>query len=336
LGEGSGMPSSNNIEQNKVGEYWAKPLSVSEKKLVAWMEHPKIQGYINSRITGDSAIDWFSYVNKKYITAPVELGLSLGCGEGGLERHGLFLGTVKYFDAIDISAGAIDIARKEALNAGIADRVNYIVSDINQLQLAVEKYDVIFASMSIHHVEKLEPLFDQICNAIRNDGLFICNEYLGPSRFQLSAERLQLINELLSILPKRFRYLIQNGAPTSHIKTSYQNHPLSWFIENDPSEAIRSTEIIDVLKNTFEIVEYRPYGGSILHFLLQDIVGNFKNGEEEDDAWLNILGYFEKALEDRGIITSDFAMVVAKPKHADNQSIYQPFGSTCSGFAQKS
>ncbi len=308
------MSSSKNTEQNKVAEYWGKSLSVSEKKLVAWMGHPGIQRHINMRITGDPSLDWFTYVNQKYIPVPVERGLSLGCGEGGLERHAFFLEKVKHFDAIDISQGAVETARREAERLGILDKVNYITADLNRLKLPLGRYDIVFASMSIHHIEPLESLFGQIHAALREGGYFICNEYIGPTRFQLPEERIRLINDLLSHLPERLRKLIRNGAATSDIKTSHQNPPLSWFIENDPSEAIRSGDIVPALCTCFDIVEEKPYGGGILHFLLQDIIGNFGDENKEDNAWINMLGYFEKYLEDHDIISSDFSLIVAKSK----------------------
>lgn len=84
-------------------------------------------------------------------------------------------------------------------------------------------------------------------------------------------------------------------------------------ISVDPSEAIRAQEIVPVLKDYFEMVEYRPLGGSILQFLLADIAGNFT-----DDAgrqWLDILFGIEDALLESGDLTSDFAYIVATPKH---------------------
>ena len=297
----------------KVNRFWADSPSLQELRLISWMEHPRVQRYINSRTTGDPTLTWFPYVNQKYIPLPLGHALSLGCGRGGLERHAFALGTVETFDAIDISSGCIDEARSTAQRLGLGSKVNYIVANLNELRLEPQKYDAVFASMSIHHVEALETLYAQLCLSLRDDGFFICNEYIGPSRFQLTAGRLQLINELLPILPTRYRRIIRDGKATSDIKTVYNNLPLTWFDEHDPSEAIRSADIMSVMRKYFHIIEFRPYGGGLLHFLLENIVGNFQDGQEDDNAWLDILTYIEQLLEERAIIDSDFALIVATP-----------------------
>jgi hypothetical protein len=119
-----------------------------------------------------------------------------------------------------------------------------------------------------------------------------------------------MINKLLSILPTRYRQIIRDGKVTSDTKIVHQNPPLAWFDENDPSEAVRSSSIMPIIRQYFQIVEYRPYGGSLLQFLLENIVGNFKD-DQEDNAWLDILIYTEQLLEESAVIDSDFALIVA-------------------------
>lgn len=302
-----------NTDLERVDRFWTDSPSLEAKRLISWMEHPRVIRYINSRTTGDSSLTWFPYIIQKYIPLPVSRALSLGCGTGGLERHALSIGAVETFDAIDISSGSINAARSTAQQMGLGSRVNYILDNLNELHLGPREYDIVFASMSIHHVEALEALCAQICLTLREGGYFICNEYIGPNRFQLPADRLQIINKLLTILPAHYRQIIRDSKVVSDIKTVHQNPPLAWFDENDPSESVRSADIIAVIRQYFHIVEYRPYGGGILQLLLQDIVGNFQDGHEEDDAWLDMLTYFEQLLEEKAVVDSDFALIVATP-----------------------
>lgn len=299
---------------DKISKFWAKPLALEEKKQVVWMEHPRVNRQINKRITGNVSVDWFSYVIQKYFPNPINHALSIGCGEGGLERHALTNGFANFFDAIDVSQGVIEKAKNLAKSANVLHRVKYIAADVNELVLSPNSYNAVFASSSIHHIQALEKVFEQISKALRDGGYFICNEYVGPTYFQLPQEQLNIINELLKIIPKDFRRIIRDGKATSEIKTSHENPPLSWFEEYDPSEAVRSADILSVLEEFFQIIELKSYGGTLLQFLLQNIVGNFQDGQEEHDAWLDLLMYLEILLEERGVINNDFVVVVAVPK----------------------
>ncbi len=82
----------------------------------------------------------------------------------------------------------------------------------------------------------------------------------------------------------------------------------------DPSEAIRSSDIVPVLRQYFDIVEYKPLGGSILQFLLADIAGNF--ADEDGKKLLDMLFMIEDTLMAVGELGSDFAYIVATPKQA--------------------
>jgi hypothetical protein len=79
----------------------------------------------------------------------------------------------------------------------------------------------------------------------------------------------------------------------------------------DPSEAVRSVEILPLLQRYFELVEFKPLGGSILQFLLADIAGNFQ--DETGQRLLKMLFVIEDALLASGDLQSDFAYVVARP-----------------------
>jgi hypothetical protein len=147
---------------------------------------------------------------------------------------------------------------------------------------------------------------------LKAGGLFILGEYIGPSRFQTSPLVNDIINRVLKILPGRYRRNLyrEDGSTIDH----RSNPPIWWFDQNDPSEAVRSAEIVPTLRQFFDIVEMRPYGGAILHFLLSGIAGNFDENDERDRALLNLLTLLEDVLEETGAIQSDFAVIVARPR----------------------
>jgi 2-polyprenyl-3-methyl-5-hydroxy-6-metoxy-1,4-benzoquinol methylase len=110
----------------------------------------------------------------------VDCALSLGCGNGYLEREALRLNIARTFYGLDVSPQAIALAQEKAREEGIHDHLHYAVADLNQDCLDPGRYDLVLAAMSIHHVKNLDHLLEQIDRCLKPSGLFILNEYVGP------------------------------------------------------------------------------------------------------------------------------------------------------------
>ena len=278
----------------------------------SWLEHPVLVEMVNRRVSGDPTVPTAVWFQQKYFPRPVDLALSLGCGFGTFERFGIEHRIARTFHANDLSEGAITEARAAAAQANMADKIEYSVLNLDECALPAAKYDAIFALSAAHHVLRLENLFRQCRNALKPHGLLFLDEYIGPSRFQMSPEVTVLINRLRDILPEKYRKSL--FANDGSLIGPYAPSPVEYFEKHDPSEAIRSAEIVSTLKLYFDILEFRPYGGAILHMLLSGITGNFDENDETDVALLRTIATFEEAMEGAGAIGSDFAAIVAKPK----------------------
>ena len=292
-----------------VSDYWAIDRS---KHRVSWLQHPTIIDYVKRRVSGDPNVSTLMWFKQTYFPRPVELALSLGCGFGRFERDAVSVGIAKKFHANDISEGAVAKARKDAADAGLANQIEYSVLNLNDATLSRATYDAVFVLSAAHHVFELEKLFRQCRKALKPGGMLFLDEYVGPSRFQSPPMVTELINRLRIILPEKYRKsLLANDGSLIH---QFAPSPVEHFEKHDPSEAVRSGEIISTLKLYFDIVEYRPYGGAILHMLFSGIMGNFDERDENDVALLKTLATFEEFVESTGAIGSDFAVIVAKPR----------------------
>lgn len=292
----------------KVAQYWGDERRELRKH--NWLEHPVARACINVRLSGDATVGLAEYWRAKFLTVPARRALSLGCGFGLWERMALAANLALHIDAYDVSEAAITQARAYAAEAGYAERVTYHVADINSIALPHSHYDVIFGVSSLHHVRGLEHLFAGCRRALKENGLFLIDEYVGPARFQSSPKAVALINKLIQVLPPRYRTSVyHNGQP----RETYANIPPDVLAAHDPSEAIRSDEILPVLRQHFEVVDYRPYGGALLHMLLSGTAGNFDPHAEADAALIRLLAAFEEEMEQAGVIGTDFAVVAARP-----------------------
>ena len=177
---------------------------------------------------------------------PVERALTLGCGAGELERGLTKYNLSREHEAVDISPGTIDQAARAAKAAGLR-HIRYRVEDLNRIVLEPNHYDVVFATSSLHHVARLEHLLAQVARALKPGGFFFIDEYVGPNRFQWTDAQLAAVNEQLDNLPDALRTSVTDPAVT---KQRAQRPAVASIIEVDPSEAIRSEEIVGLLPST--------------------------------------------------------------------------------------
>jgi SAM-dependent methyltransferase len=213
-------------------------------------------------------------------------------------------------DAYDLAPGVIDEAKRLAAAEQI-DHINYQVVDLEETELPVNYYDVVFACESVHHFSKLEWLFANVKASLRPGGLFILHEYVGPSQFQFEPRVVEMIDDILALLPAAMRERV--SAPGTY-KSELDVASVEEMNRRDPSEAIRSADILACLTEDFDIIEKKDLGGTLNRGLLQDIIHNFHSGPEERLALLELLLEHEDVLIQEKIIPSDFVSIVATPK----------------------
>jgi SAM-dependent methyltransferase len=301
-------------ERGVTAEHWGEEAREKaegdEWQGLYWQSYTLTQRNINKAIAGDPDENWLHFTKRRFFKRPVPVGLSLGCGYGVLEREALKLGIAERFDAYDISPEAVEVARTEAEGQGLADRVDYAAADLNAIELEPGRYGTVFAIQTLHHIEELEYLLDQIRGSLAPGGLFVLNEYVGPARFQFPDERLPLMNNLLAVLPESHRRSLRNGI----VRADVQRPSEKDVYKVDPSESIRSDEIMGLVRERFEIVYQADFGGTLLQFVLADIAGNFDPAEPRDVALIDLICLYERTLIEQGVLPSDFTYVVAKAR----------------------
>lgn len=219
----------------------------------SWMEHPRVRDSILRSISGTAEglwpVDWFIRLTggRRF-----ERGLSIGCGTGPFERDVLRKNLVERVDAFDGSANSLRMARDLAAADGMAERVRYFAADFNEPFLPRATYDIVFIHQALHHVAKLEKLLRSVLLSLRRGGVLYLDEYIGPSRSDWNDELIAPQREVFRRLPAAAR------------RTELLALPIQ---ADDPSEAIRSSEILEQLRIGFDVREFRGYGGNLLSVL---------------------------------------------------------------------
>jgi SAM-dependent methyltransferase len=176
-------------------------------------------------------------------------GLSIGCGEGRAERRLIQQRVCAAFEGIDIATGALAEARAEAA-ANRLD-ITYREADINFVDLPSQRYDLIIAQTSLHHVLRLEPVADQIARALAPGGIVWIHDYVGESQFQYSDARLEVVNRIIGSLPERYRFDRVHHRQLGLVARRKPGTLIS------PFESIRSEEIPEIFASRFATLERR-------------------------------------------------------------------------------
>jgi len=214
-----------------------------------WMANPEVRSYINTAINGTPHLWPLSFLETVTKGRHFTRALSIGCGGGAMERDLLLRGLCDSVDALDGSIHSLHLAVTAARAEGYGDRIRYFASDFNRPVLPHGKYDLVIFQQSMHHVGKLEKLLREVLLALKPDGLMYIDEYVGPSRHEWTDAHIAPQRAAFHMLPRELRTVDELGLP---------------IMVDDPSEGIRSGEIVEQLAVGFEIVDQRDYGGNWL------------------------------------------------------------------------
>jgi len=301
---------------DKVAARWGDAGFTHTLAEINWTASIAVLLYLNERTTGDPARNWVtSWMHRWFVGDNLRV-LVLGCGEGWLERVIATWPFVDRIDAVDLSAEAIERAKAQA-----PPQISYSVADLNRDALPENAYDVVVAHMILHHIEDLEHAYAQIERTMKRDATLVINEYTGPNRFQFSDAVEGYINELLACLPARLRRSALDPAKTYERK---ERPPLQQMIDLDPSEAVRSEEVMPLLRERFEVLDECAMGGTLLHHLMYDIAPNFHFDSPKERSMVELMCERENDLLRNGAIASDFLIAAARKRGSSVRMANRP------------
>jgi SAM-dependent methyltransferase len=272
---------------------------------LVWTASPVVRRYLHTLVSGDPACDWLTWVEHAHLPPRLGRALVLGCGSGWLERALAGRGRFRSITACDFAADTVSRARRTAEEAGIS-AIDYGVLDLENEELPDGPFDVVFANDVLHHITGLEPLFTRIHDALTPEGRLIFNEYVGPNRYQYSDDRMDVVNRYLRLLPDRLRWDPIGG----HILWRRERLDERQLMIDDPTEAVRSEDVMPLARRFFRSEKEYLYGGGLLNPLLFGIVTNFRPGDPWDDMVMARLCSSEERLTDAGVIDPDFRIFI--------------------------
>jgi SAM-dependent methyltransferase len=178
-------------------------------------------------------------------------------------------------------------------------------ADFNRLDLEPDSFDIALGLGAIHHVEALEGFWEQLRRALRPGGMVLAQEFIGPDRMQWTeAQQREGTRVLEELVPDEHKVHHREVRPVD----------LEQLIAADPSEAVRSSEILSTLRAAgWSIPAYAGAGCALLQPVLMHQVQTFVPTDWEHNHRLTALFREEDRLMKAGVLGDDFAMFVGVP-----------------------
>ena len=274
-----------------------------------WWDIPDVMDRWNTMISGDPKVDYCAFFLRRYFGERRELSaLSLGSGTGYREIELAKSGRFARIDAVEKVHARIAYSRERSAQAGFSGAINYIEADASRVDVPRGRYDLVIAEQFLHHVTPLGPMLGRIRDFLKPDGFFIFNEFVGPSRFQWTGEQLDAVNGLLAKLPEKYRIRHMSGTVKRYVRRPGRLAVMLY----DPTEAVESSRIVPLLGKTFDVIETRDYGGTVLQLLFSDIAANFLGRDPETKRLLAMCFAAEDDLLKRLAPASDFVVGICR------------------------
>ena len=285
---------------------WDDGKFTAHLELLVWTSSPVVRRYLHELVSGDPNCDWLTWVEAVHFAPRLDRALVLGCGSGWLERALAQRGRFRSIVACDFAAETVSRAREAAEEEGFSSSIDYRVVDLENEELPAGPFDAVIANDVLHHITGLEPLYTRIHGALAPGGKLVFNEYVGPNRFQYSDAHMEVVNRYLRVLPDRLRW----DPIVGRTLRKRERVDAKQLVIDDPTEAVRSEDVLPLARKFFRVEKEYAYGGGLLNPLLFGIVTNFRAGDPWDDMLLSRLCAAEQRLTDSGEIEPDFRIFV--------------------------
>jgi ubiquinone/menaquinone biosynthesis C-methylase UbiE len=132
-----------------------------DKEAASWDENP---GRVKL------AQDVANAISKQINLTPKMNVLDFGCGTGLLTLK--IQPFVRSITGVDSSQGMLDIFNMKAAKLKL-NRVNAVLIDLDKGDILTGNYNLVLSNMTLHHIKKNEPLFNQFYN-ITAPGGYLC------------------------------------------------------------------------------------------------------------------------------------------------------------------
>lgn len=263
-----------------------------------WLENQIIHDHYQNMATSGKDVHWINYVAQEFIKDKSRV-LSMGCGEGALERHLTLVTNFLHVDALDLNEQRLKVAKESAYDVK-SSVINYLRYDFIEYINSYDghKYDAIIFNMSLHHSSDPFALLKACKHVIKDDGIIILNEYVGPSRLQVPIFTRKLVEHFIKS---------KKNDNNFDVLKKYLYPTIDEVISADPTEAIVPEIIPASIDQLFEIAYSQP----IATGFLPNVAEYF---DFLSPSTAEFLCYLDRLYLDMSFLDADYILYVLKNK----------------------
>jgi SAM-dependent methyltransferase len=259
-----------------------------------WNELDAVNQHLQRRATGEPLTDWIGHL-AAWHGRPFAKALVLNCGNGWVERAMIDRGAVAEAVGIDISVDLL----ADAARAGGDRPLRYYRLDVNEADFPEGGYDLVVNHAAAHHISHIDRVFRAIASVLRPDGVLVSWDYVGPHRNQYPGDMWEAAHAVNLSLPADLR--------------SPMHYPrLDDMLVGDPTEAVHSELVLEVMARYFTPAHDRALGGGIAYLLLTHNAAILDRPPSDTGPWVAQILEHDAAYTDAAPQRSLFAYVIAR------------------------
>ncbi|MBL4674045.1 MAG: class I SAM-dependent methyltransferase [Arenicella sp.] len=206
-------------------------------------------------------------------------------------------------ECLDLSPSMLNRGKQLAVDAGVSEHLSFIETDLNEWR-ANKHYTSVIANQSLHHIENLERLFEQINMSLHPNGSFITSDMIGRNGHQRWPEALELIEDLWRELPESYKF--------NHQLNRLESKFVNWDCSTEGFEGVRAQDILPLLIQNFHFQFFVGYSNLIDIFIDRSFGHNFRIDNQWDTDFIDRVHTLDETLIKQGDIKPTHIMAVMK------------------------
>ena len=237
--------------------------------------------------------------------------LSIGSGDCSIEvdiatrlkKEGLDF----VLECTELSPVLLERGREAAKAAGVAHLLVFTEVDINHWQPS-ETYAAVMAHHSLHHIVRLEHVFEQVHAAMAKGARFVISDIIGRNGHMRWPEAQRLVEAIWKTLPERKKY----NQQLRRLEDEFVN----WDCSGEGFEGIRAQDIMPLLVERFDFLKLMAFGNLTDVFIDRAFGHNYDADAAADREFVDRLHAANELLIDLGVLKPTMLIATLTRKHA--------------------